>query len=83
MFSFCKKWKGSCTCFLDKLFNKDWSECCKEHDDDYELLKKGDSTKPSDIKFLECLKKKTWKPVAYLMYGAVRLFGRKFKENKD
>ena len=25
MFSFCKRWKGSCTCFLDKLFNKDWS----------------------------------------------------------
>ena len=39
MFSFCKKWKGRCTCFLDKLFNKDWSECCKQHDEDYESLK--------------------------------------------
>lgn len=38
-----------------------------------------DSTKPSDIKFLECLKTKTWKPLAYIMYGAVRVFGRKFK----
>ena len=82
MFSFCKKWKGSCTCFLDKLFNKDWSECCKQHDEDYINLKDGDSTKPSDVKFLECLKKKTWKPVAYLMYAAVRLFGRKFKGEK-
>ena len=84
MFSFCKRWKGSCTCFLDKLFNKDWSECCKQHDEDYINLKDGDSTKPSDVKFLECLKTKTWKPVAYVMYGAVRLFGRKFKgENYD
>ena len=58
MFSFCKKWKGSCTCFFDKLFNKDWSECCKAHDKDYASLKKGDSTKPSDVKFLECLKTK-------------------------
>ena len=79
MFSFCKKWKSSCSCFFDKLFGKDWSECCKKHDKDYELLGKGDSTKPSDLKFLECLKQKTWIPLAYLMYGAVRIFGRKFK----
>ena len=58
MFSFCKRWKGSCTCFLDKLFNKDWSECCKQHDEDYINLKDCDSTKPSDEKFLECLKAK-------------------------
>ena len=45
-------------------------------------LKKGDSTKRSDVKFLACLKTKTWKPVAYVMYGAVRLFGRKFKGEK-
>ena len=79
MFSFCKKWKGNCSCLFDKLFNKDWGECCKKHDEDYELLDKGDSTKPSDLKFLECLKQKTWIPLAYLMYGAVRIFGRKFK----
>ena len=79
MFSFCKKWKGFCTCFFDKLFGKDWSECCKQHDEDYINLKENESTKPSDLKFLECLKKKSWKPVAYLMYGAVRIFGRKFK----
>ena len=79
MFSFCKKWKGSCSCFFDKFLNKDWGECCKKHDEDYELLSKGDSTKPSDLKFLECLKQKTWIPLAYLMYGAVRVFGRKFK----
>ena len=81
MFSFCKKWKGSCACFFDKLFNKDWSECCKAHDDDYESLKDGDSTKPSDVKFLECLKKKSWLLVAYIMYVGVRLFGRNFKGN--
>lgn len=79
MLNICKKWKGSCTCFFDKLFKKDWSECCKQHDIDYTKLKKGDSTKRSDVKFLACLKTKTWKPVAYLMYAAVRLFGRKFK----
>lgn len=79
MFSFCKKWKVSCTCFFDKLFNKDWGECCKKHDEDYEALDKCDSTKPSDLKFLECLKQKTWVPLAYVMYGAVRVFGRKFK----
>ena len=83
MFKFCKKWNGSCTCFLDKLFNKDWSECCKQHDEDYNNLKDGDSTKPSDIEFLECLKKKSWKAVAYLMYTAVRVFGRKFKGKND
>ena len=82
MFSFCKNWKGSCSCFFDKLFNKDWSECCKKHDEDYINLEVNHSTKESDLKFLECLKKKTWKPVAYLMYAAVRLFGRKFKGEK-
>lgn len=82
MFSFCKNWRGACTCFFDKLFGKDWSECCKAHDSDYDSLKKGDSTKASDVKFLECLKTKAWKPVAYIMYGAVRLFGRKFKGEK-
>ena len=49
---------------------------------DYESLKKGDSTKPSDVKFLDCMKKKSWKIVAYFVYGAVRLFGRKFKGEK-
>ena len=83
IFGFCKKWKGSCTCFLDKFFNKDWSECCKQHDEDYINLKDGDSTKQSDVKFLECLKKKTWLPLAYIMYGAVRVFGRKRKGEND
>ena len=82
MFSVCKKWKGSCTCFLDKFLNKDWGKCCKQHDLDYEILKKGESTKPSDDDFLDCLKENTWKPVAYLMYGVVRIFGRKFKGEK-
>ena len=27
--------------FFDKLFGKDWSECCKQHDEDYESFKKG------------------------------------------
>ena len=82
MFSFCKKWKGSCTCFFDRLFNKDWSECCDQHDEDYNNLKEGDSTKPSDVKFLDCMKKKSWKIVAYFVYGFVRVFGRKFKGEK-
>ena len=79
MLNICKKWKGSCTCFFDKFLNKDWSDCCKQHDEDYINLEVNHSTKESDLKFLECLKKKTWKPVAYLMYAAVRIFGRKFK----
>ena len=82
MLNLCKKWKGSCTCFLDKFLNKDWSECCKQHDDDYEILKDGDSTKPSDVKFLDCMKKKSWKIVAYFVYGFVRVFGRNFKGEK-
>lgn len=65
-----------CTCFFDRLLNKDWSICCKQHDDDYEQLKKGDSTKDRDLKFLECLKQKTWEPLAYVMYSMVRIFGR-------
>ena len=56
-------------------------DCCKAHDEDYINLTEGDSTKPSDVKFLECLKKKVWKPVAYLMYATVRVLGRKFKGN--
>ena len=79
MKKFLKFFKEGCTCFPDKFLNKDWSECCKKHDEDYELLNKGDSTKPSDLKFLKCLKQKTWIPLAYIMYGAVRIFGRKFK----
>ena len=79
MFSFCKKWKGSCTCFFDKFLNKDWSECCKQHDEDYINLKENESTKESDLKFLACLKKKSWKILAYAMYCVVRVTGRKFK----
>jgi len=79
MFKFCKNWKNHCSCFIDKLFGKDWSDCCKAHDEDYKLLKEGDSTKRSDLRFLSCLKKKAWKSLAYVMYGAVRIFGRNFK----
>jgi hypothetical protein len=68
-----------CTCFIDRLFNKDWSICCQKHDEDYYRLSTGKSTKDADIQFLECLKLHTWKPLAYIMYGAVRIFGRKFK----
>jgi hypothetical protein len=79
MFGLCKKVKGHCSCFFDSLFGKDWGKCCKKHDEDYKKLKKGDSTKSADLNFLECLKSKTWKPLAYVMYGVVRVFGRKFK----
>ena len=68
-----------CTCFIDRLFSKDWSSCCEEHDNCYSKLKEGESTKECDVKFLKCLKKKTWKILAYIMYGVVRVFGRKFK----
>ena len=75
--NFCHK--NASTCFIDRCCGVDWTECAVKHDLDYESLKKGDSTKRSDVKFLACLKKKSWKSVAYLMYAAVRLFGRKFK----
>ena len=74
---FCNK--NKCTCFIDRLFNKDWSQCCQKHDDDYSKLKKDQSTKRADLKFLSCLKNKTWKTLAYVMYAAVRIFGREFK----
>lgn len=79
MLGFCKRWRGDCTCFLDKLFNKNWSYCCKQHDLDYEKLKENESTKISDLRFFACLKKKSWKIFAYLMYLGVRAFGRNFK----
>lgn len=69
--------KDYCTGCFDRLFGKDWSECCKKHDEDYGLLIDKDrfSTKEQDLKFLKCLKEKTWLPLAYVMYGVVRLFG--------
>jgi len=76
--SFCERGQ-KCTCFIDKLWSKDWGVCCEQHDIDYASLPDGASTKSSDVRFLECLKNKTWKPLAFLMYGVVRVFGRKFK----
>jgi len=69
-----------CSCWFDGWFSKDWSLCCKEHDIDYKNLKKGDSTKESDKKFLKCLKSKANLGMAYLMYSVVRIFGRKYKD---
>lgn len=76
---FCKNWKNACSCFISKLFGKDWEICCKKHDDDYEKLKENESTKRADLRLLSCVKKKAWKCLAYLMYAGVRVFGRNFK----
>lgn len=79
MFSFCKNWKNHCSCFIDRFKNVDWSDCCKQHDEDYKKLKKDESTKRADLRLLSCVKKKACKSLAYVMYAAVRVFGRKFK----
>ena len=75
----CEAGGNRCSCFIDKLGSKDWGSCCGDHDDCYELLKDGESTKRCDVKFLACLKKKAWKWLAYSMYTMVRVFGRNFK----
>ena len=60
-----------CSCFIDSLFNKNWSKCCSGHDDNY-INNKYDMTKDeADDMFYTCLKNNTWKWLAWLMYMAV------------
>lgn len=75
----CESSGNKCSCFVDRAFGKDWSSCCSNHDDCYDFLESGQSTKECDVEFLTCLKTKTWKWLAYSMYGMVRVFGRNFK----
>lgn len=81
-FGFCKNWKNHCSCFIDRFGKKDWSQCCKDHDEDYSKLSDGASTKRADLRLFSCVKKRGCKTLAFLMYGAVRIFGRNFKGTK-
>jgi hypothetical protein len=67
-----------CSCFVDTLFGKYHGDCCEQHDKDYG---KGSGLKriTADKRFYICLKKRTYKPIAYLMWLAVRKFGGRYK----
>jgi hypothetical protein len=72
--------RNHCTCFVDRFFGTYLGNCCKQHDKDYESTIK---RKTADKRFYVCLKKATYKPLAYLMYKAVRLFGKYFRKTKE
>ena len=63
--------KNDCTCFIDRLFNKDWGKCCKRHDIGYISNFENKTKEAIDSEFYECLKLNTWKWLAWIMYIAV------------
>ena len=62
-----------CTCFIDKIGKYYHGMCCQLHD--YNYVRQHISRKEADKRLLKCLKKNTYKPIAYSMYYAVRTFG--------
>lgn len=65
--------RSKCSCWFDSLFGKYWGDCCQEHDNDY-IEQRTSSKQEADLKLLECLKKKSWKPMAYLMHYGNKIF---------
>jgi hypothetical protein len=63
--------KNKCTCFFDKLFSKNWGECCSAHDTDYIYNPDNITKYEADDKLYECLKKHTWGWMAWIMWLAV------------
>ncbi|MCV6607093.1 MAG: hypothetical protein OIF32_02680 [Campylobacterales bacterium] len=60
-----------CSCFIDRMFKWDWSNCCEEHDKDY--IQQRTATKEiADKKFYKCLVKKAPKWIAKLMYSTIK-----------
>jgi hypothetical protein len=60
-------------------------ECCAEHDFHYRYHRRLDgqfiSRAEADLRFLRCLQRRGWvgwwSPVAWIRYGAVRVFGER------
>jgi hypothetical protein len=76
-----KKWcnRNHCSCFVDSFLGTYLGNCCKQHDKDYGSDM---NRKTADKRFLACLKKVTYKPLAFIMYHAVRKFGHLFRNKK-
>ncbi|MCX6076010.1 MAG: hypothetical protein NTW78_03895 [Campylobacterales bacterium] len=77
--------RGFCTCFPDKWFGVDISECCKKHDEAYET--QIESKEVGDEKLAKCVHAKV--PlhkagffVAGLMWVGVRVGGYKTSWNR-
>ena len=67
---FCNK--NHTTCFIDKCCGKDWTLCSKNHDDGYIYNTRNTTKEVIDDEFYDCLKRRTWKGLAWLMYSAVK-----------
>ena len=62
---------NDCTCFIDKLLNKHWGACCRQYSS-YYIYNFINLTKDEvDCRFYNCLKKRTWKRLAFLVYVTV------------
>ena len=75
---------SKCTGWFDGLFGKSWADACQLHDDRYmTVMGKGMTRKECDLELKRNVAK-TCKPMSYVMYFGVRLFGwyywDKFKE---
>lgn len=66
-----------CTLFPDRAFGKDWSQCCKAHDEAY-----GGTVArlDADRELMMCVAQTTgWEPLGALMFAGVALFGWYFR----
>lgn len=78
---------SKCTLWFDGLFGKSWADACQLHDDRYmTVMGKGMTRKECDLELKRNVAK-TCKPMSYVMYVGVRLFGwyywNKFKNKRN
>lgn len=66
-------WNSKCTCFVDSWFGTYIGECCAKHDAAYET--QTNSKEVADRELYECIKSRTNRVLASVMWGAVRIGG--------
>jgi hypothetical protein len=70
-----------CTLWPDQALGKDWSLCCKAHDEAYQLA---GSRLVADLDLARCVANETgWDGLAALMLAGVMAFGWIFRRAKN
>jgi hypothetical protein len=71
--------KNWCTLFPDRVGGKDIGEiCCQAHDGLYTLGGSASQRKRADDLLFECIRKTSGRPLAWIMWCGVRIFGSRF-----
>lgn len=67
-----------CSMFPDALpiLEKDWKECCFDHDVAYWLGGTEEQRKSADLELSQCVATKAGKPLGFIMYAGVRAGGQ-------